>query len=126
MMPEAEWWWVQALADMRSARIMKETGQYYAVSLFGQQAAEKGLKALWVEQHRGAVPPRIHDVRVLGGQVSTPSTLTADLDELAAAGQMARYPDHAGFVPAIDIAEQEAADVLDAAERVMEWLHEQI
>lgn len=45
-------WWVQAQADLRHARYALEGGHYEWACFAAQQAAEKGVKALF--EHRGA------------------------------------------------------------------------
>jgi HEPN domain-containing protein len=50
MRSEAEPWWRQAKADLETGRQMLVASTYYAASWFAQQAVEKGLKALFIEQ----------------------------------------------------------------------------
>jgi HEPN domain-containing protein len=57
MRPEAEPWWRQAQADLETARITLDAGRDYAASWFAQQAVEKGLKALYIDQ-QGTLAPR--------------------------------------------------------------------
>jgi len=64
MRQDTEPWWRQAEADLKSGEIMLAGGQWYAASWFAQQAAEKALKALHIEQ-RGQLAPRIHDLERL-------------------------------------------------------------
>lgn len=45
-------WWVQAQADLRHARYALEGSHYEWACFAAQQAAEKGIKALF--EHRGA------------------------------------------------------------------------
>lgn len=54
---DVEPWWRQAQADLETARVTASAGRHYAASWFAQQAVEKGLKALYIEQ-RGALAPR--------------------------------------------------------------------
>ena len=50
MRTEAEPWWRQAQADIETGLQTFQSGRYYAASWFAQQAVEKGLKALYIEQ----------------------------------------------------------------------------
>ena len=43
-------WWRQAQADLATARVTALAGRHYATSWFAQQAVEKGLKAIFIEQ----------------------------------------------------------------------------
>jgi HEPN domain-containing protein len=54
-----------------------QAGRFYAASSFAQQAAEKGLKALWVER-LGEVPPRTHDLRFFGTELQVPRAVKND------------------------------------------------
>ncbi len=74
-------WWEQAQADLETARVTQAAARYYAVSWFAQQAGEKALKALYIEQH-GVLAPRTHDLTSLGGQVGVPPDVDADLATL--------------------------------------------
>lgn len=47
MRPEAQAWWEQAQADLEAARGILELEHWYAAAFFGQQAAEKAVKALF-------------------------------------------------------------------------------
>src|SRR5437870_4688510 len=95
MRPETESWWKQAQADFRTAEISMRGGQFYAVSWFAQQAAEKALKALYLERRR-RLAPRTHDLRFLGEQLGVPRSVQIDLDVLNPAFDLARYPDALG------------------------------
>jgi HEPN domain-containing protein len=50
MRRDIEPWWRQAEADLISVEIMLTNGRWYAASWFAQQAVEKALKALGLEQ----------------------------------------------------------------------------
>ena len=121
MRPETDPWWRQAEADLRSAEVLLQAGQFYAVSWFAQQAAEKAMKALWVEQHQGRLPPRTHDLDLLAAQLGASAILQSDLDALAPVFRISRYPDQTGALPVDAISEANAVDHLDAARRVARW-----
>ncbi|WP_204327927.1 HEPN domain-containing protein, partial [Proteus mirabilis] len=44
--------WEQALEDLKTAEVLVEVKRYYASVFFSQQAAEKALKALYIEVKR--------------------------------------------------------------------------
>jgi HEPN domain-containing protein len=121
MRADTQEWWDQAKADLRSARVLMSAGQFYAVSFFSQQAAEKALKALFVEQ-QGRLPPRTHDLVFLANQVRALATLSTELGLLAPVFDVARYPDSSGAAPVHVIGLADAQAHLDAAERIVEWI----
>lgn len=118
MRPETEPWWRQGQADLQAADVNWRAGLYYAVSWFAQQAAEKGLKALYAEQGKG-IPPRTHVLKFLGAEVGAPPTVEADLIALLPAFDMARYPNAAGVAPVDAVT---AGDHLAATRRILAWI----
>lgn len=126
MRPETEPWWKQAEADLKTAESVLQAGQFYAVSWFAQQAAEKALKALYVERRSGQLPPRTHDLRFLGAQVGVPRSLETDLDLLVLAFDLSRYPDDAGVPPVDAVGVSDATTHRDAARRTLTWVASQL
>ncbi|MEM2865215.1 MAG: HEPN domain-containing protein [Candidatus Bathyarchaeia archaeon] len=61
MREESRRLWMQALEDLKTAEILITNGRYYASVFFSQQAAEKALKSLYIEDRR-APPPRTHNL----------------------------------------------------------------
>ena len=100
-------------------------GQFYAVSMFAQQAAEKALKALYVERH-GRLASRTHDLTLLGAQLRVPSSVEADVDNLNPAFDLVRYPDHAGTPPVEAVDSSQATDHLEAARRIVGWVSSEL
>ena len=96
-------------------------GQFYAVSWFAQQAAEKALKALYLERN-GHLPPRTHDLRFLGAELQVSSAQASDLTILYPTFRAARYPDDSGSAPVDAIREPDATQHLGAARRTLEWI----
>ncbi len=126
MRPDAEPWWRQAEADLEAARDLVAPGHYFAVSWFAQQATEKALKALYVEQ-RAHLSPRTHDVEFLGSELGVPAAYAPDLKRLSDAFDLVRYPDPAiGRAPVDEVNMATAAADLAAAERVVLWVRQQL
>ena len=126
MRPEAVPWWRQAEADLEAARQNHDLGISFAVSWFAQQAAEKSLKALYIEQ-RGVMAPRTHDLRYLAAEVSVPAALQAEIQRLNQTFDLVRYPDYtSGRAPVDEISASRAAGHLADAERVVIWIGQQI
>ncbi len=66
MREEARRLWRQALEDLETAKVLLNSGRYYAAAFFSHQAAKKSLKAVHVELRR-EIPPRTHNLVELGG-----------------------------------------------------------
>lgn len=126
MRADTQQWWDQAQADLRSARLLLTTSQmFYAVSFFAQQAAEKALKALYVEQ-RGRMPSRTHDLEFLASEVGALNVLMTELGVLTPVFDRARYPDSSGIAPVHAIGHVDAEDHFDAAGRIVTWIGSQL
>ena len=53
--------WEQALEDLKTAEVLIDADRYYASVFFSQQAAEKALKALYIEVKK-ELPPKTHSL----------------------------------------------------------------
>ena len=118
-------WWRQAEADLYTAEVNMAAGQFYAVSWFAQQAAEKALKALHVERHQ-QLASRTHDLTLLGARLDVPGPVEADLENLNPAFDLARYPDDQGLPPVDAVDKQRATSHIDAARRIVAWVSSEI
>lgn len=122
MRHDAEPWWRQAVADLDTARVTLDGGRFYAAVWFVQQAVEKVLKALYLEQ-RGVLAPRTHNLNFLGTEVGAPAGLVSDLRELNPAFDLSRYPDPTtGDAPVDSVGRQAAEQHLAGGERVLRWI----
>jgi HEPN domain-containing protein len=104
-----------------SGDVMLVNDRWYAASWFAQQAAEKALKALWIEQS-GQDPVRTHDLRLLGRSVNAPPHVEQDLTVLFPIFSVTRYPDALGIAPIDSISEVDARQHIEAARRVLQWI----
>jgi len=104
---------------------MLQGSQWYAASWHAQQAAEKALKALHIEQ-TGQLAPRIHDLERLGRLVASPPAVDADLTQLNPSFDESRYPDNYGVPPVDAIVPADATTDVDTARRVLAWVHQQL
>lgn len=126
MRSEAVPWWEQAQADLETARVTDAAARHYATSLFAQQAAEKALKALYIEQ-QGALAPRTHDLIQLGTTLGAPPNVQADLVTLNPAFDMVRYPSQRSTQAPVNVVDAVIAkEHFEAAERVLGWVQAQI
>jgi HEPN domain-containing protein len=122
---ETEPWWRQAQADLETAEWNLQGERWYAASWFAQQSAEKGLKALWLER-RGELAPRTHDLQALGGELTVPDEIQAELDALEPVFKRVRYPELTGMAP-IDVVNKDMAQRhLFAVQKVLAWLQSEL
>ncbi len=117
MRPESELLWKQGLEDLKTAEVLLETGRYYASVFFSHQAAEKFLKAAFVEVKR-EIYPKTHNLVELGKELGLYEVME-DLMELNPEYSITRYPDAANGLPAEMHSEFTAKKHLERARRVM-------
>ena len=126
MLPEAETWLRYANEDLATARVTLAGGRWAATSLHAQQAAEKALKALWLER-RKLPPPRTHDLVRLAGDLSLPSEWVPEIDALSRVYLASRYPAALGDDdPPYGIDEAGAKEHLALAERIFRWTEQRL
>ncbi|MEA3399671.1 MAG: HEPN domain-containing protein [Armatimonadota bacterium] len=119
MRHQTQMWLQIAERDLSAAEDLLATGHYEHVAHECQQAIEKTIKALLVEQ-TGRLPPRIHDLSRLAELAELDldeerAQLFADLTELYVE---VRYP----TTEVTSLSEEEARGLLEATGEVREWL----
>ena len=118
-------WWRQAEADLESAELLLVSSVYYAVSWFSHQAAEKAIKALYLERNwRDA--SRVHDLNLLGRHVGVPVEVSRDLATLDPAFGLTRYPTALGLAPVDTITAPIGTRHIDAARRILQWVKSEL
>ena len=125
MRKEAEDWFKQARADMKTARGCLAAGNYYASAFFGQQAVEKLLKSYFIAKKK-KVPPKTHNLLDLSLELKIPNRLLTTARELTPAFIIARYPNAAGGPPVELYDEKTATGILKKAERFFGWLKDRM
>ena len=126
MRKETDRWFRQAEADLETAMITLDGGRFYAAAQFAEQAAEKALKALYIER-KGLLPPRTHELKRLGEEFNAPENMLTELDAMADKYLAARYPDATvGLIPAESINQESAEWHLDLAQRTLAWVRKQL
>lgn len=114
-------WLSQSNEDYRTARYNLDGGIYYAAVFFAQQAAEKHLKALFIEVNR-EIPPHTHGIMVnLARNLSAPKEIVEAAAELNLQYLSTRYPDAAAGIPAQLYTRGLAERYVGLSEKVMEW-----
>jgi HEPN domain-containing protein len=118
-------WWRQAQADLETAEFTLQGGRFYAASVFAQQAAEKAVKAVYIER-RQQIPPRTHDLGLFAAQLAVPEAVENDLLSLNPTFGLSRYPDSVGTAPVDAIGATDATPHVEAARRVLQWASGQL
>lgn len=111
--------WAQAQEDLETARVLFKAERYYASVFFSQQAAEKALKALYVQSKREH--PKTHNLVELAIELEAPEEVMSAAQELTPDYLVTRYVNAAAGVPAQMYNSRSAEMHLDYAKTVMEW-----
>jgi len=114
--------WAQAKSDHATAITLYDAGIYYAAVFFGQQAAEKSLRAgCIIRLHKN---PRGHNI------IQSANALHAPLEVMNAAAELnsdfltARTVEAAEGVPAQMYDRESAQRHLEAARTVLDWVRQ--
>jgi len=126
MRNEARLLWEQALEDLKTAEALISVDRYYASVFFSQQAAEKALKALYIEVLR-EFPPKTHSLLRLADdlEIKDEDVIDAVLD-LNPEYIVTRYPDAANEVPARIYNRRMAVEHLEKAKKVIEFCRQRL
>ena len=125
MRREAENWFKQSKADMKTAKDCLDAGNYYAAAFFCQQAVEKALKAYFIIQ-REDVPPKTHNLLDICLELEVPEEFLTTARELTPEFIITRYPNAAGGVPAELYDIRSATEILGKTERFFKWIETRI
>ena len=104
---------------MATAITLRDAGIYYAAVFFGQQAAEKALKAVIVG--RLQKQPRGHNLITFANELNAPLEVMNAAAELNLEFLSSRNPEHAEGVPAQMYDLGSANLHLEAADRIVDW-----
>ncbi len=115
-------WREQAEYDLETARAMLDAGRFLYVLFCCQQAIEKALKALIIQQ-TGNLPPRVHNLIQLTESINIdlPVDKRKFLGELTAYYIQSRYPDEIRKMSST-IKKDLAEKTLEQTETIVKWL----
>jgi len=116
--------WQQAQHDLDTAQKLLQIEVYYASVFFAEQAAEKALKALYLEKKRRR--EFTHDLTELTGELGAPQNVLEAAAELSPDYVISRYPDAANALPANLYTAQSAQMHLTYAIEVLEWVKKEL
>ena len=124
MKPEIERWWKQAEADYESAKSTITAQKYYVAAFLCQQAVEKALKALYIQEKKNLL--KTHSVSRLSKELNIPENLAVKIALLEPIYQQTRYPDIADNIPSEEFEESDAQEALRTTEEVLEWTRKKL
>ena len=124
MREEAANWLAQAERDLKTARHLRESRDYYASVFFSHQACEKALKAAHMELNKRRM--HTHNLVRLAGELHIQEGLLGELRDLSPEYVTTRYPD-AAEGPTEDLYDEgKALHSLRTAEKVVSWTKKQL
>ncbi|MBI5698889.1 HEPN domain-containing protein [Candidatus Saganbacteria bacterium] len=125
MQEEIDKWIRQADHDLKMAKSILEDGGYDICAFLCQQAAEKYLKALYINKRQKAAP-KIHYLDELGKELNCPQDIMDLLKELSADYMIARYPDVTTSAPFEEYSKEDAQNKISKADTIIGWVKKQI
>jgi len=118
MREEAEEWFESAKEDLDTARYNFEGDRFSYAAFLCQQAAEKALKAVYIDEHGENVPT--HNVVRLSTDLDAPDGIIDACAELNQLYVETRYPDALETFTQSDV-----ETFLSHAQEVIEWTETQ-
>ena len=123
-MKRSEWantWLQQGKHDLEAAYALRKDGFWDTCALMCQQAAEKSVKALWIDAKKQD-PPKIHAVGRMALELGAAKELVQSINILVGDYMASRYPDMAVGSAYGQYTVDDANDRLDKAEQVIKWV----
>jgi HEPN domain-containing protein len=124
MRKESQMLWAQGLEDIDTADKLIGVKKFYASVFYSEQAAEKVLKALYIEKKKRAL--FTHDLTELAEQLNAPEEIQEAAAELSPDYVISRYPNAANAVPARIYTKKSADLHLKCGMDVIEWVKKEL
>ncbi len=124
MHQEVKNWWEQAKSDLKAARNSAKSKDYNWACFQAQQAAEKGLKALYIQNYQEI--RKIHDLVFFANKFDVPEEIFICCARLSRVYAETRYPDAGSKIPAKKFHKDDANDFIEMAEKVLQWLKKKL
>ena len=119
MKEEAKEWIEKAEEDLDTAEFNLKGRKMPAAAFYSQQAAEKALKALQIENLRRF--DKVHDLVLLGKSVKAPEGMLKICEDLSPFYMITRYPNSK---EAYD--KEEVKKAVSSSKEVVEWVRRQL
>ena len=124
MRTETERWLRYAREDLVTVQAMLAAARWAPASFHAQQAAEKALKALYIDR-AGRESPRTHDLVRLGQDVQLPKEWEGEVEALSRAYLVSRYPDESASDDS-PFGRDRSNEYLEMAERIVAWVEKKL
>lgn len=122
---ESEQWFLQGKEEFATAQASFEIKKWFAVAFWSQQAAEKVLKAVFIEKKKES-PGNTHSLTHMGREVNIPKELWNSLRDLTKEYYLSRYPDVSEDIPYKMYTKHDAKKFLKDCEKIIQWAESQI
>ncbi len=119
MQEEVKNWWLQAQKDLEVVRKLNKVEEYYAAVFFCQQAVEKGLKALYIKEHKQII--KVHDLVKLAREVDAPKEVLQQCAVINPVYIEVRYPE-SDELPYKKVNAARAKELSLLAEKILQWI----
>jgi|SRR3989344_1155571 len=124
MKKEVSIWWEQAKNDLNAAMNSVKSRNFDWACFQAQQAAEKGLKALYIQEFNTF--KKIHDLSFFAKELKAPDEILEVCFRLSPVYAETRYPDGSGKVPAKRFSEEDAKKSIKYASVILTWLEKEL
>ncbi|HLC32446.1 MAG TPA: HEPN domain-containing protein [Candidatus Nanoarchaeia archaeon] len=121
MRQDVQIWWLQSEDDFDAAEYNFKGGKFFLAAFMSQQAVEKALKALFLQEKKGVVP-QSHSLVYLSNETGVPHKFTSFLRELTPKFIDTRYPDAAVDLPSRIYDQKNTEKFLVGAKEVISWV----
>ena len=118
-MEEIKVWFERAKKDFKAATNSLNSGDYEWTAFQAQQATEKSLKALYIKKHKNFI--KIHDLVFLARKVNAPKEILVLCSKINPSYLDTRYPDLTKSYN-----QEDAKEILNYAEKVLEWIEKNL
>ncbi|RDD52337.1 HEPN domain-containing protein [Nanoarchaeota archaeon NZ13-N] len=114
----------QAKMDFEAGIKNMENKIFFVSAFLFQQAAEKSLKAFWIEKNKEN-PPSTHNLIILAESLNLPEDLIECSKVLTPHSVISRYPT-GEFAPYEIYSEAEVLRLKECSERILKWIEVQL
>jgi HEPN domain-containing protein len=115
MREEARKWLDQAEEDLDGAEFNFHGEKYYIAAFLCQQAVEKALKALLINETANF--PKVHDLTRLARMVKAPKDIIALCSQISPAYTSSRYPDSPQ-----EYSKRDCENLLEGTKGILKWV----
>jgi len=122
MRPDVQIWWLQAEDDFDAAEYNYKGGKFFLAAFMCQQAVEKALKALFLQEKKGLLPQSHSLIHLARESGVVPDKFSSFLRELTPKFIDTRYPDAAVDLPSRIYDAQNTEKFITGAREVLGWV----